>query len=62
MVFCEEAQVEEQCTRLAGLSLEKASQDSGLQEGSGAVNVEIAPGDPGPSEGWCRIIEEPLEE
>ena len=45
--FREEAQVEEQCTRLAGLSSEKS------QEGSGGVNVDIAPGDLGPSEGWC---------
>ena len=62
MVFREEAQVEEQCTRPVGLSSEKAGQHSGLQEGSGGVNVEIAPGDPGPFEGWCRIVEEPPEE
>ena len=39
MVFREEAQMEEQCTRPAGLSSEKA-QLSGLQEGSGGVNVQ----------------------
>ena len=38
MVFREEAQVEEQCTRSVGLSSEK-SQLSGFQEGSGGVNV-----------------------
>ena len=70
VVFREEAQMEEQCTRPAGLSSEKS------QEGNSGVNVEIAPGDPGPSvseaapamdsdmfsEGWCRIVEEPLDE
>ena len=61
VVFREEAQMEEQCTRLAGLSSEKFSQHSGLQEGSGGMNVEVAPGDPGPSEGWCRIVEESEE-
>ena len=88
VVFREEVQVEEQCTRPAGLSSEKA-QLSGLQEGSSGVNVqepkaqvrracdvEIAPGDPGPSmseaapamdsdifaEGWCRIVEERMDE
>ena len=53
--------MEEQCTRPVGLSLEK-SPLSGLQEGSGGVNVqepdaqvrrardvEIGPGDLGPS-------------
>ena len=62
MVFREEAQVEEQCTRPTGLSSGKAGQHSGLHEGSGGLNVEIAPGDPRPSEGWCRIVEEPPEE
>ena len=62
VVFCEEAQMEEQCTRPVGLSLEKTGQHSGLQEGSGGTNVETAPGDPGPSEGWCQIVEEPPEE
>ena len=74
VVFREEVQVEEQCTCPAGLSSEKA-QLSSLQEGSGGVNVqepqaqvrrardvEIAPGDLGPSEGWCRIVDEPPEE
>ena len=56
VVFREEAQVEEQCTHLVGLSSEKA------QEGSGGVNVEIVPGDPGPFKGWCRIFEEPLDD
>ena len=62
VVFCEEAQTEEECTRLAGLSSEKAGQHSGLQEGSCGMHVEVAPSDPGPSEGWCRIVEEPPEE
>ena len=53
VVFREEAQMEEQCTRPAGLSSEKAGQHSGLQEGSGGMTVEVAPSDPGPSEGWC---------
>ena len=39
MVFREEAQVEEQCTRPASLSSEKA-QLSGLQEGSSGTNVQ----------------------
>ena len=46
--------MEEQCTRPAGLSSEKASQHSGLQEGSRGMNVDVAPSDLGPSEGWCR--------
>ena len=74
--------MEEQCTRPTGLSSEKAGQHSGLQEGSGGMNVqepkaqvrrahdvEIVPGDPGPSvseaapaKGWCRIVEEPPDE
>ena len=62
VVFREEAQTEEECTRLAGLSSKKASQHSGLQEGSRGMHVEVAPSDPGPSEGWCRIVEEPPEE
>ena len=62
VVFREEAQMEEECTRPAGLSSEKASQHSGLQEGSRGMHVEVAPSDPGPSEGWCRIVEEPAEE
>ena len=53
MVFREEAQVEEQCTRPAGLGSEKVGQHSGLQKGSGGMNVEIATGDPGPSKAWC---------
>ena len=61
VVFHEEAQMEEKCTRSAGLSSEKAGKHSGLQEGSGGMTVEVAPSDPGPSEGWCRIIEEPEE-
>ena len=61
VVFREEAQTEEECTYPVGLSSEKASQHSGLQEGSRGMNVEVAPSDPGPSEGWCRIIEEPEE-
>ena len=59
MVLSEEAQTEEECTRPVGLSSEKAGQHLGLQEGSCGMNVEVAPGDPGPSEGWCRIVEEP---
>ena len=62
VVFREEAQTEEECTRLAGLSSEKAGQHSGLQEGNRGMHVEVAPSDPGPSEGWCRIVEEPPEE
>ena len=62
VVFREEAQMEEQCTRPAGLSSEKAGQNSGLQEGSGGMNVEIAPGDLGPSKGWCQIVKELPEE
>ena len=62
VVFREEAQMEEQCTRSAGLSSEKAGQHSGLQEGSDGMTVEVAPSNPGPSEGWCQIVEEPLEE
>ena len=62
VVFREEAQTEEECTRPEGLSSEKAGQRSGLQEGSHGMNVEVAPSDPGPSEGWCRIVEEPPEE
>lgn len=62
VVFREEAQTEEECTRPAGLSSEKASQHSGLQEGSRGINVEVEPSNPGPSEGWCRIVEEPPEE
>ena len=61
VVFREEAQMEEQCTRPAGMSSEKAGQHSGLQEGSGGMTVEVAPNDPGPSEGWCQIVKE-LEE
>ena len=61
VVFREEAQTEEECTRPAGLSSEKAGQHSGLQEGSRAMNVEVAPSDLGPSEGWCQIVEEPEE-
>ena len=61
MVFREEAQMEEQCTRPVGLSSETSGQHLGLQEGSGGMNVEVAPGDPGPSEGWCRIVKEPEE-
>ena len=61
MVFREEAQMEEQCTRPVGMSSEKAGQHSSLQEGSGGMTVEVAPSDPGPSEGWCRIVEEPEE-
>ena len=53
--------MEEHCTRLAGLSSEKADQHSGLQEGSGGMTVEVAPRDPRPFEGWCRIVEEPEE-
>ena len=45
-----------------GLSSEKAGQHSDLQEGSRGMHVEVAPSDPGPSEGWCRIMEEPSEE
>ena len=62
VVFSEEAQTEEECTRPAGPSLEKVGQHSGLQEGSRGMHVEVAPSDPGPSEGWCRIVEEPPEE
>ena len=62
VVFREEAQTEEECTRPMGLSSEKAGQHSGLQEGSRGMNVEVAPSDPRPSEGWCRIVEEPPEE
>ena len=62
MVFCEEAQTEEECTRPAGLSSEKVGQHSGLQEGSRGMHVEVTPNDPGPSEGWCRIVEEPAED
>ena len=54
--------MEEQCTRLVGLSSEKAGQHSGLQEGSGGMTMEVAPSDPGPSEGWCQIVEEPEEQ
>ena len=61
VVFREEAQMEEQCTRLVGLSSEKAGQHSGLQEGSSGMTVEVAPSNPGTSEGWCQIIEEPKE-
>ena len=61
VVFREEAQTEEECTRPAGLSSEKASQHSGVQEGSFGMNVEVAPSDPGPFEGWCRIVEDPEE-
>ena len=61
VVFRKEAQTEEECTHPAGLSSEKAGHHSGLQEGSRGMNVEVAPSDPGPSEGWCRIVEE-LEE
>ena len=60
-VFLKEAQMEEECTRPVGLSSEKAGQHSGLQEGSRGMNVEVSPSDPGPSEGWCRIVEEPEE-
>ena len=60
VVFREEAQMEEECTRPAGLSSEKVDQHSGLQEGSHGMHVEVAPSDSGPSElGWCRIVEEP---
>ena len=62
MVFREEAQTEEECTCPAGLSSEKSGQHSGLQEGSCGMHVEVAPSDPGPSEGWCQIVEEPSEE
>ena len=61
MVFREEAQMEEKCTRLGGMSSEKAGQHSGLQEGSGGMTVEVAPSDLGPFEVWCRIVEEPEE-
>ena len=61
MVFHEEAQTEEECARPVGLSSERVGQHSGLQEGSRGMNVEVAPSDLGPSEGWCRIVEE-LEE
>ena len=36
-----------------GSELRKADQHSGLQEGSDGMTVEVAPSDPGPSEGWC---------
>ena len=62
VVFHKEAQTEEECTRPTGLSSEKAGQHSGLQEGSCGMHVEVAPSDPGPSEGWCRIVEEPAED
>ena len=61
VVFHEEAETEEECTRPTGLSSEKAGQQSGLQEGSRGMHVEVAPSDPGPSEGWCQIVEEPPE-
>ena len=61
-VFCEEAQTEEECNRPTGLSSEKAGQHPGLQEGSRGMHVEVALSDLGPSEGWFRIMEEPLEE
>ena len=62
VVFREEAQTEEECTRPVGLSSEKAGKHSGLQEGSRGMHVEVAPSDPRPFEGWCRIVEEPPEE
>ena len=42
--------------------LRKIRPTFGPSGGSGGMNVEIAPGDPGPSGGRCQIVEEPLEE